>query len=165
MYEPPSRRVSRESLGDWALKDTLAHRALQIGCTEAELIYALLQDRKRLMDQLYECLSSRPLLSSYIAMTSDSFAQNELLDQTCSTVAPTDWCWDPMPKVDGWFAVVVGWEPEEGVFAKVVYANAGRVEWPGSSGMTCDGSGYAGPFATRAEAQAWADAHDPEGLR
>lgn len=59
-YEPPSRRVSRESLGDWALNDVLAHQAVQAGITEAELIHALLQDRKRLMDQLYECLATTP---------------------------------------------------------------------------------------------------------
>jgi hypothetical protein len=59
-YEPPSRRVSRESLGDWTLEDVLAHRALLAGITEAELIHALLQDRKRLMDQLRECLATTP---------------------------------------------------------------------------------------------------------
>jgi hypothetical protein len=59
-YEPPSRRVSRESLGDWALKDAIAHRALQVGITEAELIHALLQDRERLMKQLQESLSCTP---------------------------------------------------------------------------------------------------------
>ena len=79
------------------------------------------------------------------------------------TTPPIDWCWDPMPAVDGWFAVIIGWEPEEGLFTNAVYAKAGKVEWPESSGMTYDGSGHAGPFATKAEAQAWADAHDPEG--
>jgi len=59
-YEPPSRRVSYESLGDWALKDVLAQRALRAGITEAELIHALLEDRKRLMDQLYEAISNMP---------------------------------------------------------------------------------------------------------
>lgn len=76
---------------------------------------------------------------------------------------PTDWCWDPMPAVDGWFAVILCWEPEEGMFADVVWADAGEVAWPANSGMAVDGSGHAGPFPTEAEAKAWADSHDPEG--
>ena len=59
-YEPPSRRVSRESLGDWALKDVMACRALQAGITEAELIHALVQDRQRLMEQPHESISRTP---------------------------------------------------------------------------------------------------------
>ena len=76
---------------------------------------------------------------------------------------PSEWCWDPMPKLTGWFAVVHGWGPEEGWFAGVVHAINGCVAWPDNHGMSTDGSGHAGPFATRAEAQAWADAHHPEG--
>ncbi len=78
--------------------------------------------------------------------------------------SPTEWCWDPLPAVDGWFAVIRCWEIEEGMFPAVAWATAGKVAWPHSNGMTTDGSGHAGPFPTRAEAQAWADAHDPEGL-
>ena len=48
--ESPSRRVSRESLGDWANRDVLAHHALYAGRTEAELICALLEDRQRLKE-------------------------------------------------------------------------------------------------------------------
>jgi hypothetical protein len=77
---------------------------------------------------------------------------------------PTEWCWDPMPAVDGWFAVIRCWEVEEGMFADVVWAKAGKVDWPHDGGMTSDGSGHAGPFATKAEACDWADAHDPKGL-
>jgi hypothetical protein len=59
-YESPSRRVSRESLGDWAQIDPLALRALQSGMTEAELIHALLEDRQRLKERLAEALFTSP---------------------------------------------------------------------------------------------------------
>lgn len=59
-YESPSRRVSRESLGDWALIDALAQAALQLGRTEAELIHALLEDRQRLKTQLADALFTSP---------------------------------------------------------------------------------------------------------
>jgi hypothetical protein len=59
-YESPSRRVSRESLGDWALMDTLAQQALGFGLTEAELIHALLEDRQRLKIGLAEALFTSP---------------------------------------------------------------------------------------------------------
>jgi hypothetical protein len=80
---------------------------------------------------------------------------------TWQPIEPKEWCWDPMPAVDDWFAVIRCWEVEEGMFAGVVWADKGVVREDG--GMTSDGSGHAGPFATKAEAQAWADAHDPEG--
>jgi hypothetical protein len=76
--------------------------------------------------------------------------------------APQNWCWDPMPPVDGWFAVIRCYEVEEGMFPGVAWATAGKVEWPDDGGMTLDGSGHAGPFATKAEALEWAEAHDPE---
>ena len=79
-------------------------------------------------------------------------------------ITPDDWCWDPMPDVDGWFAVIRSWDPEEGVFPGVAWATAGKIEWPDSNGVSLDGSGHAGPFPTKAEALAWAEAHDPEGL-
>jgi NAD-dependent dihydropyrimidine dehydrogenase PreA subunit len=59
-YESPSRRVSRESLGDWAQIDPLAWRALQSGMTEAELIHALLEDRQRLKERLAAALFTSP---------------------------------------------------------------------------------------------------------
>jgi hypothetical protein len=59
-YESPSRRVSRESLGDWAHKDWLVHRALQSGITEAELIHALLEDRHALKERLAAALFTSP---------------------------------------------------------------------------------------------------------
>jgi hypothetical protein len=59
-YESPSRRVSRESLGDWAQIDLLASRALQFGMTEAELIHALLEDRQRLKERLTKALFISP---------------------------------------------------------------------------------------------------------
>jgi hypothetical protein len=51
-YDPPSRRVTSESLRHWANKDLLAYQALRGGFTEAELIHALLQDRSALMEML-----------------------------------------------------------------------------------------------------------------
>jgi hypothetical protein len=74
----------------------------------------------------------------------------------------TNWTFDPMPAVDGWFAVIKSWDPVEGMFADVVYANHGIVPWPFDGGMGVRGEGHAGPFATQEEAIAWADAHDPE---
>jgi len=56
-YDPPSRRVTAESLRQWAHKDALALAALRAGCTEAELINQLFKDRSRLMEQLYACIS------------------------------------------------------------------------------------------------------------
>ena len=84
-----------------------------------------------------------------------------------TTTQPSDWCWDPMPAVDGWFAVIRCWEPEEGMFPDAVWADKGKVAYPHDGGLTTDGSGYAGPFPTEAAAREWAEAHDPEetGLR
>ena len=59
-YESPSRRVSRESLGDWAQIDPLAWRALQSGMTEAELIHALMDDRQQLKERLAAALFTSP---------------------------------------------------------------------------------------------------------
>ena len=59
-HEPPSRRVTRESLGDWAMTDPLAGAALRSGSTEAELIHALLEDRQRLQQRLTEALLISP---------------------------------------------------------------------------------------------------------
>lgn len=59
-YESPSRRVSRESVGDWANRDVIAHRALCAGMTEAELIHALMEDRQRLKERLVEALFISP---------------------------------------------------------------------------------------------------------
>lgn len=77
--------------------------------------------------------------------------------------APTDWCYERMPPVTGWFAVLRCWDPEEGIFPGTAYATEGRVEWPDSSGILPDGSsGHAGPFATQEEAKKWAHDHDPD---
>jgi hypothetical protein len=79
---------------------------------------------------------------------------------------PTDWCWDPMPPVTGWFAVIRGWEPEEGMFPAAAWVEAGEIRLPPGrwvSGMALNGSsGHAGPFASEADARAWARAHDLE---
>jgi len=79
-----------------------------------------------------------------------------------TTTQPSDWCWDPMPAVDGWFAVIRCWEPEEGMFPDAAWADNGKVAYPHDGGMTTDGSGHAGPFPTEAAAREWAEAHDPE---
>ncbi len=82
--------------------------------------------------------------------------------RTMTNHAPTDWCWDPLPAISGWFAVIRGWEPEEGMFPGAAWVEAGQVQPPWDNGVTRDGSGHAGPFATEAEALAWAKTHDPE---
>ena len=76
--------------------------------------------------------------------------------------APQDWCWDPMPPVDGWFAVIRYWDAAEGQFPGVAWATSGKIAWPDDGGLALDGSGHAGPFATKSEAIKWAEAHDPE---
>ena len=75
---------------------------------------------------------------------------------------PTDWCWDPMPAVDGWFAVVRCWDLDEGMFPDAVWVEGGKVGPHDSGGMMADGSQHAGPFATKAEALKWGCDHDPE---
>jgi hypothetical protein len=77
-------------------------------------------------------------------------------------MAMTDWCWDPMPAVDGWFAVIRCWDSREGMFPDAVWVTAGKVDRAENNGMASDGSGHAGPFETKAEALQWAEAHDPE---
>ena len=75
---------------------------------------------------------------------------------------PTDWCWDPMPAVNGWFAVIRCWDPAEGMFPGAAWATGGKVLPPANNGMATDGSGHAGPFPTEARARKWAYDHDPE---
>jgi len=84
----------------------------------------------------------------------------ETMSDAAST--PQDWCWDPMPPVDGWFAVIRYWDAAEGQFPDVAWATAGKIAWPDNGGLALDGSGHSGPFATKAEALEWAEAHDPE---
>ena len=59
-YQSPSRRLSRESLGDWVKKDPLARNALAYGFTEAELIHALLKEKEQLLEQLTESIKNQP---------------------------------------------------------------------------------------------------------
>ena len=73
-YESSSRRVSRESLGDWANRDVLAHRALCAGVTEAELIHALLEDRQRLKVRLTEALFISP---PPVVMSEEAFKRHQ----------------------------------------------------------------------------------------
>jgi hypothetical protein len=49
-----SRILTYESMQKWALKDPLVHRAIQAGCTELQLIEALVEDRERLIKGLVE---------------------------------------------------------------------------------------------------------------
>lgn len=77
---------------------------------------------------------------------------------------PDEWTYEPMPPIDGWFAVIRCWEIEEGMFPDAVWATAGKVAWPENGGIADDGqTGHAGPFPTKEMATAWAYAHDPEG--
>ncbi len=73
-YEPPSRRVSRESLRDWANRDVLALHALYTGRTEAELIHALLEDRQRLKERLAEALFISP---PPVVMSEEAFKRHQ----------------------------------------------------------------------------------------
>jgi hypothetical protein len=49
-----SRILTYESMQKWALKDPLVHRAIQAGCTELQLIEALVEDREHLIKGLVE---------------------------------------------------------------------------------------------------------------
>ena len=67
-----------------------------------------------------------------------------------------------MPAVDGWFAVIRCWEPEEGMFPDATWADKGSFHRD-DGGLATDGSGgHAGLFPTMAAAREWAEAHDPE---
>lgn len=66
--------------------------------------------------------------------------------------------WTPGdPSTPGIYAIVVCWDPCEGMFPNVS-------TWDGARWVRPPGpiSFYRGPFATEAEAWAWAEAHDPE---
>lgn len=74
---------------------------------------------------------------------------------------PQDWCWEPMPPIDGWFAVIRCWELAEGMWPGAAWATAGKIEWPDNNGLAFDGSGHAGPFATKSKALEWASYYLP----
>ena len=66
--------------------------------------------------------------------------------------------WTPGdPSTPGIYAIVVCWDPCEGMFPNVS-------TWDGARWVRPPGpiSFYRGPFATEAEAWAWAEVHDPE---
>jgi hypothetical protein len=80
-----------------------------------------------------------------------------------SKEAPTDWCYERMPPVTGWFAVLRCYDSEEGIFPSTAYFTDGAVEWPETRSIAADGSsGHAGPFGSEQEAREWAYAHDPD---
>jgi hypothetical protein len=63
---------------------------------------------------------------------------------------------DP-PSMEGWYAVLTCWDPQEDVFADAKM-------WTGSMWLppdTAEVTAWAGPFTTRPEALAWADANNP----
>lgn len=69
--------------------------------------------------------------------------------------------WDQrskQPTTAGWYAVALCWDEREGVFPNARYWT-GTV-WDSPRAITA----FAGPFSDKAEAKAWARAHDPEGL-
>jgi hypothetical protein len=72
------------------------------------------------------------------------------------------WIWrgaDPdKPETDGWYAVVKCWDSEEGMFPDVCKFSGGK--WAGNFESAI--SAFCGPFPTEAEAQDWANRHDPE---
>lgn len=75
---------------------------------------------------------------------------------------PTQWCFDPAPAVDGWFAVIRCWEVEEGAYPDAVWFEGGQACPRDNGGIADDGSsGHAGPFPTRSAATDWGYEHDP----
>lgn len=58
-----SRILTLESMQKWAFKDPLVHRAIQVGCTELQLVEALVEDRGRLVAELRRQLSVSPQIT------------------------------------------------------------------------------------------------------
>ena len=70
---------------------------------------------------------------------------------------PTEWCWGSLPgNAAGWYAVVMCYDPAEGMFPDCVMTPA---SWSTDRAIV----GHAGPFPTEPDALRWAEAHDPEG--
>jgi hypothetical protein len=70
-----------------------------------------------------------------------------------------EWCFDGAPEVDGWYAVLVCWDAEEGMFPNAFERKNGA--WSETSPVM----GFAGPFGNKEVAHDWAYAHDPEATR
>lgn len=72
---------------------------------------------------------------------------------------PTDWTWYEEPPGLGWYAILECWEPEEGMFPGATLVQSLPLAGSHASGLVA----HAGPFPTREAAEAWAQAHDPDG--
>ena len=73
--------------------------------------------------------------------------------------APDDWTWASEPPSNGWFAVVVTWDAQEGLCLDALSRVGG--EWlPDTNAKVL---AFAGPFSSWDYAQEWAYSHDPEG--
>lgn len=68
--------------------------------------------------------------------------------------APEDW--DTLPEKSGWYAVLYGWEMEEGSFMGHSHFSAETKEWDERLPIRR----WAGPFGTADMAEQFADSHD-----
>ena len=66
---------------------------------------------------------------------------------------PANWCWDPMPSISGWFAVIRC--TEAGLRSGAAWVQDGKAWSSGGRAVAA----HAGPFQTRDQAHAWAEAH------
>ena len=76
---------------------------------------------------------------------------------------PIDWSFEPIPQVSGWFAVLVCWEPGEGVFTESAWAENGIFAKHLGCYNQNGSSGHAGPFPTKEAADQWGLDHDING--
>jgi hypothetical protein len=71
---------------------------------------------------------------------------------------PSEWTWsDKYPSTVGWYATVLCWDAREGLFPHPLRFDG--KDWEEALPVM----GYAGPFATKEDADAWGYDHDPEG--
>lgn len=62
------------------------------------------------------------------------------------------------PRLDGWYAVVFGWDEAEGYFVDAAYWNAKGFDWRSNAAIILQ---Y-GPFLNEGLARQWAYANDPQ---
>lgn len=84
------------------------------------------------------------------------------IDDKENSIVSIDWVFGTKPSINGWYAILYCWEPEEGVFDDAARWNDGK--WGDGSYYTylpifCYSSSS---FATQLEAEDWAYDHNPE---
>jgi hypothetical protein len=71
--------------------------------------------------------------------------------------ATIEFVWEESPEdKPGWYATLHCWDIAEGIFSGAHYWSG--TKWDSELPITA----HAGPFPTKAEAESWSDANDPE---